>query len=464
MVIFEITEKLLAIGCSLVIFSHAYLIRLTVGTFIFPASLLSLAWFLYTILPLTLLPDVPINPLAILYIAACLFFFSLGALPFNWHHAFSTNRQKTSEDLAGFNSTLLRCLFCLFSAGSIITSTASLASNDFDIQYLLLNLLEATGKFAALRGGGEIEYNAWGVLSIFFTYATPILGGSLSHQNRGRLSKLVIILLSFAPSVYFMITQSAKLVLFFSTGFFLAGLLLTKIYANELGLFNKSQIFKILSLALFTLPLVSVSFLSRGGNAAYEDFGGLYDVILFSIKSYFFGQLYAFSDFFSFYLGLPSESKYIHDFDSYGYYTFKSIFDTFGGQKYFPPGTFPDGYYHKEELATNIFTIFRGLIYDFGSVGVLGFMFIAGLVAHYFFFRLLTIRNAWLSCSVFIIGVVFIQGTYLFSIFMARYMYLLLVAFALIFWLNSVSNNITFTRKSTGALLKVLPRIPPNKL
>jgi hypothetical protein len=93
----EIADKFLAILFSLLIFAQAYCIRLAVGTYIFPASLLSLAWFFYTFIPLIVLFDEPVNPLSVLYIFICVSAFSLSALPFNWPQAFA-NKLKNFND------------------------------------------------------------------------------------------------------------------------------------------------------------------------------------------------------------------------------------------------------------------------------------------------------------------------------------------------------------------------------
>jgi len=432
----ETSAKLLAILFGLLLLAQARYIKRAVGTYIFPAALMSLAWGLYTLVPLVVLFDVPVNPVSVLYIVACVSAFSLGALPFDWQQAFESNALKTPEDLEKFDSRLMHVLFYVCAASSVVVSTISMVSQGFELSSLVLSLLETSGQYAALRGKGELEYDALGVLSIFFTYATPILGGLVTGKHRKGLKRWAFLFVAFAPSVYFMLTQSTKLILFFSIGFYFAAVLLRKIYSNELDLVDRSSVWRSFGYALLLLPLISVSFLSREGAFGVSGAGAILGVLLFFINSYAFGQVYAFSDFFSSYSGARSEMTYVHDFHSYGYYTFKSIRDLLGGDKYFPPGTFEDGYSRGEVVATNIYTIFRGLIYDFGGVGTVVFMLAAGLVVHAFFHRLLVHRRSRVAYGAFIITVVFIQGTYLFSIFMARYMYLLLVALVVALWIN----------------------------
>lgn len=434
---YEITVKLLAIFFSFLIFAQAYLFRLTVGTYIHPAALFSLAWFFFTIIPLVVLFNVPVNPLAVLFILMCVWAFSLGSLPFNWAKAYKNNKLKTWNDYSKFNSKFINILLYLSSVSSIIFSTISMISYGYDLNSIIFNLIETSGQFAALRGKGDQESNVWVSVAIFFTYATPILGGFVYQHQNNIIKKITILFVAFFPAIYFMLTQSAKLVVFFAIGFYFASVLLMKIYSNNLFLFEKRYVLKMFGFALLLLPLLSVSILSRDHFGDFDDIGMVMKIIFSTLSDYALGQPYAFSDFFSSYLGMKSEINYLNDYYTYGNYTFASLFELFGSDKVFPPGLYEDAYSYKDEVATNIFTIFRGLIYDFSGVGVLFFMFVIGFFIHAFFYLLLMSRNSWMACSVFIVSIVFFQGTYLFSVFMARYMYLILVSFFAILWINN---------------------------
>jgi len=433
----EISEKLLAILFSLLIFGQAYLIRRTFGTFLIPAALFSLAWFLYTIIPLIVLFNVPVNPLSIFYILICVSAFSLSSLPFNWFNALKKNELKTTSDYNQFNSKFIHYLFYISIFSSIIFTIAGAVSNGFDPYSMVFDLMKTSGQYATMRGHGELDYGNLGRLSIFFTYTTPILGGFISHHQKNKVSQLTILLLAFTPSLFLMLTQSTKLILFISIGFYCAAIFLMKIYSKKLELFNWHLILKFFGLILLVFPLISISFLSRDGFSDFDDAEKIIAQLNTSVNSYAFGQIYAFSDFFTHYLGFDTELNYDDSFNSYGYYTFKSILDSLGGDKEFPIGIFEEGYSYKNVVATNIYTIFRGLIYDFGGVGAICFMFAFGLLIHTFFYRVLNARNSWFACSVFIVSVAFIEFTYLMSIFMARYAYLILVALGIILWANN---------------------------
>lgn len=425
--------KVLAILASLLIFGQAFYIRKAVGTYIFPAGLMALAWFFYTFIPLVFLYDVPINPIPVLYIAVCILAFSLSALPFNWKQAFLVNQSKALENATRLDGKLMRYFFFISVFYSILFTTFTIEASGFYLESIVTNLRWVAARFAGMRAEGKITYDIYGLLSIFFTYLTPVLGGLAFYQYPHRKRKLLFVGLAFLAPLYFMLVQSAKLVMFYSIGLYMAGFMLRKIQANHLNLFNKKLISQTLIAIVILVPFLFFSIASRNN---YTHFSDIVVASIHSIQSYAFAQVYAFADYFSFQFGMESLSKYQNDFHSHGSYTFTSIYNLFGYPKVFPMGTFYDYYRYKELISSNIFTIFRGLINDFGFIGTVVFMFLSGLVAHAFYYHMLMAKNARIASAVFIIAVVYIEGTYLASIFMARYMYLILAALIAIFWIN----------------------------
>src|SRR5437762_982638 len=102
-------EKILAIIFSLMILGQAAVLRLWVGTWIFPACLFALFWFLFTFIPLVGLLTVPIEPLAVGFILLCCVTFSLTALGFSWRHTLEVHR--VSGDRAQYDSWFIRWCF-----------------------------------------------------------------------------------------------------------------------------------------------------------------------------------------------------------------------------------------------------------------------------------------------------------------------------------------------------------------
>lgn len=436
-----IAYKLLAVFFSFLLFIQAYIIKTETGTYLVPASLFSLMWFFFSLIPLIVLFGVPINPLSIIYIFLAVFSFSLSALPFNWRFAFEKNKENKPITLLKLNSGFLRYTFYVSIFLSFVFSTYVVLSNGFDLASFLTNFIETSTKYAVLRGNESLEYGLTGTLSIFFTYFSSLLGGVIAYYKKTSGKKLVCFLLAVLPSLFVMLTQSSKLIFMVAVLLYIASTLLMKILSSNHSMFNFSGGIKIVAISLLILPLIIIAFTSREGYNDFDTSGEALDILLPAINSYLFGSLYAFSDFFAYYFGMSSSSLYNIEYYNLGYYTFKSVFDSFGGTKVFPAGFYSDNYDFNGVLSTNIFTFFRGLIQDFGCIGSLFFMYFFGFIFHFSFYRLLINRNLWLGCSLFVMFFSFTGLSFLSSIFTARYIFLISFSFYIVLTVNSFLNN-----------------------
>lgn len=437
MTLSEIFEKLFAILISVIIFAQAYLARRMVGTWIFPACLFSLIWFFLTFFPLIFLFSVPVDSRGMVFILLCLCSFSLSAVPFNWVKAFEDNCNKNRQDSLRLSSNLMRWFLFIFSLVAVIATVAQAYSNGFELSSMVLNVLESSGEYAAMRGRGELDYNNWARLGVVSTYAAAVVGGLVVYNESGRLRKGVLIFFALIPSLFVMLTQSAKLTFFLSLGFFFSAVLIQKIFNNKLELMSIKSAIRWILLGALLLPFFAVSLLSRDFSSI-EAGEGVLERLLTSFFSYAFAHVYAFSDWFSYYFDGASQRNYVDNFYSFGNYTFQSVFQLFSDGIDFPPGIYDEYFSFDEIMTSNLYTIFRGLIYDFGGVGSIVFLFLGGLVVHAFFYRLLSSRRPWVACTVFMISVVCFQASYIISLLMARYMYLLFVVLILMFCINDV--------------------------
>lgn len=433
---YGIEHKLLALLFSGALLFQAYFVRVWVGTYLAPAALFPLAWFVFTIFPLVFLFEVPINAWSIGYIWICALAFSLSALPFNWKFALKANQIGKSAYATKFGSRFIRRCLYLSSILSVVFSMWTMVINGWGMEEILFDVLATSGRFAALRGNEGMAYGAVGTLSIFFTYLSPVLGGLVASALRTTKARIGFFVISMSPSIFTMVTQSSKLIFLIALCFYLAAILLTKIYKNKLSMFSVRHLPKVLAAALLLFPLVLVSFVSREDYLDISDLSETVSLLKYQLSSYTFGQIYAFSDFFSFYVGMPAVSVYKDDFESFGAYSFASVFDMLGIGKDFPRGLYEETGYFPDVFETNIFTVFRGLIYDFGGIGSIVFMFLSGLVANTFFYKLLVGRRSWFAATVYVATVVTILMGYLISVFMARYMFLNAFAVYIVLTLN----------------------------
>ena len=429
---YGIEDKLLAIIFSLMILLIAVVIKRVTGTFFVPAGIFAITWFIFTFIPLVVLIDAPINSLAILYILLAVLLYSLGSIFFNWRAAFRRNLTKSLTS-AAFDSRFLEVAIYISVTSAISLSIMVAIINGFTFEQVVFDLIKTSGKYAAVRGTEGMEYGLIGLLSVMFTYLGPVLSGIRVFAPKNKWFFVVAIL----PGVLTMVTQSTKLALLVGVFFYFSGVVVAKIYANQMRLPEYSTLLKFfLGISLLT-PLILISFLSRLGEFEFDNLSAITTPLLFSISSYTMGQIYAFSDFYSFTVGLPSASTFKNDYFSYGAFTFASIFDMLDLGKKFPPGMYDETGWYKDVFETNIFTFFRGLIYDFGILGSLIFMFLFGIFSHAIMWQILDKKRAFFALSVLISINMFILMGYLMSVFVARYVFLVACVVWLLLSVNS---------------------------
>lgn len=426
---------------------QCYIIRVNAGSYLLPASLFSFAWFLFSIVPLVVLFNVPINPLSALFIVGCIFAFSLSSIPFNWQYVLEKNAEKATTLLPTLNSKVIKAAFYSSILGSCIFSVLLVLQNGFDLQGFVTDFIATSARYAALRGNEYLEYGVFGTLSIFFTYFSAALGGVLTFFKKG--GKMGMFFVSICPSLFAMLTQSSKLIFFVAVVFYMATTLLLKIFSDQRFIFNAKDLKKLLVLGIIILPLLTIAFISRDGYNNFNNSSEAADLLLPAVYSYFFGSYYAFADFISFYWGMPSVSLYKVEHYNLGYDSFKGIYDMLGGTKIYPAGFYNDFYMYKNLLATNIYSFFRGAVQDFGCIGTIVLMYIFGLLSHFFFYRLLIKSKPFFEAAIFIIFFAFVGLSFLINIFTARYVFLIAFAFFALCHINSY-----LTSKYSNLLIK----------
>ena len=430
-------EKILAIIFSLSILGIARFSRGLTGTYLAPAGIFSICWFFFTIFPLMMLAKAPINPIAILYIATAALVFSLSAAPFNWKAALESNK-KGIHYSRQFDTKFLRSATYAAIVAAIFFSFATVINNGLTVNQIIFDLIRTSGQYAAVRGSDGMEYGLIGMLGTLTTYLAPVLGGLINSE----LKKKWLLVVCILPSLLTMVVQSSKLVFLIAVCFYVAGAVVGRLLQRKLELPKiRNPGLLIAGVALASI-LVLISFVSRLGSFEIQNLDTIAEPLAFSIASYTLGQIYAFSDFFSFATHAPSVSSFKEDFYSYGAYTFNSVFATLGIGKDFPPGMYEETGWYSDVFETNVFTVFRGLIYDFGILGSLISLFLIGLISHIATYHTLVQRKPWAAVTAFIAITVFILMGYLFSVFVARYALFTSLVLWLLLQANSRLNQI----------------------
>jgi oligosaccharide repeat unit polymerase len=429
-----VINTVLSLALCVGMLMQALYIRKVIGTWLFPAAIYSLFWATFTIAPILINLDAPINPLAILYIFSTTIMFSAGSVRFNWQLCYATarNTHNSREFSNSFITTTLISVSIIASGSHLI----NMVTQGFSLSEIANNTSDIAAAYTEKRYGEDIVQNIFNQVGIVLTYIAAIFGGFLFLSRQGALSSGGILALSFAPSLFLVLAQSAKGAVFLSIALFLGAvavylcrtgekLRISRLTATYIGIF--------ISIALIS---VIFSFLARLGSSATSDYLVRY------IVSYSSSHIFALSDWFSWYTGAESISSYRTLEKSYGFYTFMAIFKIMGDTRWVPLGTYDEIYEYSFYLTGNIYTIFRGLIIDFGIGGSVFAVLLFSFVTHHFFRIILISRTANFSIafSVFVFGAIY--HSYLSSITMYLSMYIMI----LIVWALMVFNSLFLAR------------------
>jgi len=426
-------EKLIAIAFSLLILGQAWIVRRHVGTWIFPACILGLFWFGFTFFPLVILFTVPVEPRAIAFILGACLVFSSTALLFNWGAAYQTN--KVTYMAASENTRFLRLSFYGFSGVVLFCIVINWHLQGFSLKEIVFEFQTTAAKYLTSRSAGQISKNIVSQIGVILTYPAAILGGVVYAARRNRWDGLLASCVAFLPSVLLVVVEGNKGTLFLVAALFWAGILVNSISHGSGYVFGKNTLIKIAAGTVIFFPIVITAFWIR---VMYwvRDFDEAMVKITWYLFSYTSGHLYAFSDWFSALIGRGSAQAYSDDFGAHGFYTFMGLFRALGDERVVPPGIYSEYFIYKDVMQSNIYTIFRGLIQDFGLYGALFFWVVVGIVVHGFFRTLLLGRSQAVSISVFAHFVGFVYSSFIVSFFVWNSIYASIIVTAVIFQLN----------------------------
>jgi oligosaccharide repeat unit polymerase len=412
--------KCLALVFSLMILGQAYVVRRYAGTWLFPACIFGLLWFGFTFVPLVVLFAVPIDPWGTGFILLCLSAFSFTAFLFPWSEAYKKNVLKREATPPVYESPFLKKTFYVLSSATVACILADTFAQGISLHDILFDLIATSALYRNFVSFDYLNPNIYDRLSEIMVYDVAILGGMLISSTPTKLGRFRIIVFSFIPGVLLAVAHSTKWALFSCIAFFYAGLLAYRILQSDFCLFKKGVLKKVVLCSAILAPLTVASFMSRGLQDS-EDTDLIRDRLIANFASYSCGHLYAFSDWYTSYMAehwgtrYRSQISYSREHAMYGFYTFAPLFRFAGSTKV--PEASEDYYEYGDILATNIYTMFRGLIQDFGLLGSLLFMFLMGFLIHWSFFAMLTKSNPMFTVTVFLFSIGFFYASFGRSLF-----------------------------------------------
>lgn len=438
--------KCLALVFSFLILGQAYLVRKYVGTWLFPACLFGLFWFGFSFIPLVVLLAVPISPWGTGFILLSLAVFSSSSLFFPWSEAYKKNVLKAEAARLVYGSPFLRKTFYTLTAATVVCIVVDSISQGATFHDLVFDLIATAASYRDMASFDTLNSTIWGRLSEIMIYAVAVLGGLLISTASTKWNRFRIIVFSFVPGVLLAVAHSTKWALFSCIAFFYAGLLAYRASQGDFSLFRRGSLKKLVLCVAALVLVTTASFMSRGLQDS-EDTYTIQNRMRLMFASYSSGHLYAYSDWCAFYMADHFGTRYHSDMTysreraaTYGLYTFGPLLHLAGSGRVLIQGVYDDYYEYGDILKSNVYTMFRGLIEDFGLFGSLLFMFLFGVLLHWAFYRMLCNRSPVFTVAIFIFSVDFFYSSFGRSLFTWSGMYF---TFALICAIFAIDKWIT---------------------
>jgi len=377
---FEFIEKFLALISSLLILFNGVLIKKNKGSWLFPGALFSLFWFAFTFFPLIILFKIPIDIKSQLYILLAVILFSNSYRLIDYISFNKEEKKSNITNLEFLNKTFLMYTLTFFVLVSFISLWYHLKVHNFKLDYFLDNPIEFAEEYSKLRYSLRLNTKFFIFLSFLGVYVSAVIGGLIYFffpENKNKYYGFIC----FLPALSVMFTQSAKGPFFLAVFLFLGAGFAYNLKEKNFILFKTKNISLALKWGLLIMVLLVASFFSRGFSNLnkYEE---MFNRMKYLFASYFLGHLYAFSDWFNSFLGFESINKYETNVNFYGFYTFNAITRYFNSKKEPMRGVYTEYFTNEDSFTSLLYTIFRGLVMDFGLIGSLLVFLLFGFFTH----------------------------------------------------------------------------------
>ena len=353
----------------------ALLARWHCGTLINPSSIMSLFWFLMTFFPLIFIPA-EVNSFGIIYIVGAILAFAGTSVIIPHKIALRT---PLSHNFDAHGAWLGRVAL-----GSSFIAFLAMAAQLAEFAPLLRPDLESLMAFAgamvARRYEGSMQGGPFMSVAFISMYVSAASAG-MAIASRTVKAKVLVASGAMAPAILQMTLFGNKGSLPLCLVYFLGGYFAISLLNGNRVVFTRRFLKSCLVVVIPFVALMWFAFISRGYSGV-SDSAARADHLLRSFASYSGGHIYAFSDWYSWYLSEGSSLAYDSIDLTYGFYSAAFFFNAIGLGLEVPPGFYGEYYRYEQILQTNIYTAFRGLILDFGVIGSLVVMSTIGLITN----------------------------------------------------------------------------------
>ncbi|MFK7003394.1 hypothetical protein BWK63_08670 [Flavobacterium covae] len=336
---------------------------------IFPFSFIfSLFWFLNIFSSEIFFSDVSFSQNIYVFLLGACIMTSLGELIFG-------SKKMPNGIGVVFESTIKKRFFYVFLAIGMVYPVEILYINGLSLDVFLSfdSILEANTTLAESRYDEQSKTSILSQLTLIFLYLTPLWGGMVFKNEK----KFKFFLLSILPSLIVLLTQNTKFVFVVGLSLFFVGrLTYILLFEGELPKLKMKALVNYLLMFFLIYSLIIVSFVFRTGNFTESSF---------KYANVKFAEYVSYVPAFDMWLVEDYNSDSFLEFQ-YGVKTFYGIANAIGIQKR-EIGVFNDFKRietNKEEVITNVYTVFRFHIEDFGILGTYCFLFFISSIFAFF--------------------------------------------------------------------------------
>ena len=345
--------------------------RIYLKSWLAPASIFSMLWFLLLSTTLFVAPGFPIYPFGVSYILAISVALTLGSLLVPKHILPDSEKYNTIEAIKLFFFTrsnlilLVIAIFCLISIVGIFVLLL-FGVKRYGLSFNIYSIISLPGQLYDDRDAGILLIPWYIRYLTYFIMPSSLLGGILipfEKYPRKIICYLPIILAILIGMVYTTRASILLSIILFISGLFSSYIILKN---DDNYFLSFRSFFNFASLLIFLLSSwIFLQWLRGGGDSEF-----IFYPIINSIKSAVLGSTTAFTTW------LQNYKQYSLAF---GLYTFAGPMDLIGLNDrqlgfYSEFISLPNGY-------SNIYTAFRGLIHDFSITGSILICFVIGIVA-----------------------------------------------------------------------------------
>jgi oligosaccharide repeat unit polymerase len=389
--------------------------------------------------PLLALPTAHVNPVTAAYILFACVAFACPTLVVPWGRYFAVKHSLAGERKSYLDSPFIFKVFVGSCAISVLFILVDVVVQGITLADMVFRFFASSNAYLELRYEGELTRNMFGQWGLVLAYIAATTGG-LVHASPHRRLKSLVLAAALLPSVLILLIQAAKGLFFVCIALVLGAHWIYRTLADTRPHVDIRAAAGHARYIVVAIPLIVLSFMSRG---LYEidETGLIVERLLSYLKSYAFLHLYSFSDWFSYYLGLPAQQSYSIEPPAFGFYTFVAPFRVLGSDKFVPPGVYAE-YFSLEGVSPgNIYTIFRGLITDFGIPGSLVALWACGYVVTAFYRQMLLSRSPAVSVGVMFIFVQALYTSYIVSVFIWNATFVVSVVTIMVLIINRVRHG-----------------------